>query len=446
MFSRTARSGDGLLGLRRRGAALAPAVAGGEDELEGGAEEEHEDQEVVAGVAGSGADAIEADEWDDDVLDPLMVRFTQEKVHPFFYRRGPIVNVLPKIRPVLHEAGTWKATPEGEEVIELVPPFGPIHCLRRKEEIWSLDNRRLYALQMAAMEQWPQRCRVRVLCRDRLPRHKFKSQYRKFNTTSEGRVVSISARYQQFDTWSWFDRAVDIELYNFSQRFGIVLSCFEVFPVIGALLFRTGLTGFATRSPFVIGFIASFAVDVLRQRVPIIERKFCEYQVLAIVTGEVSPYSNRCCSRIMQTLRRIRGFDEEEASAAPMSAPQTAMTSAVVAVLLLPYLTSIPHERARSGLMSCWLGIGCVLLVQLLAALRLLLSTATATALASLSGAAVCGGGTTKFGRRGSSRTFDEDVEETWNEPSKLTEAAAELIVEKPSSNSAGAVESSTSG
>ena len=44
--------------------------------------------------------------------------------------------------------------------------------------MWSLDNRRLYALQLAAMDIWPRLCRVRCLSRERLPRHKFKTQYR----------------------------------------------------------------------------------------------------------------------------------------------------------------------------------------------------------------------------------------------------------------------------
>ena len=44
----------------------------------------------------------------------------QDKIHPFFYRRGPIVNVLPKIRAVGNEDGSC----------DLVPPFAPIHCLR----------------------------------------------------------------------------------------------------------------------------------------------------------------------------------------------------------------------------------------------------------------------------------------------------------------------------
>lgn len=421
MFSRAQRAGDGNHSLRRRGAASAAEADAGEQDA---GPEEIEEDEVAAGATGSGAEAGEADEWDEQLVDPLMVRFTQDKVHPFFYRRGPIVNVLPKIRPVLRSVDD-----DDEEIVELVPPFGQIHCLRRGEDVWSLDNRRLYALQMAAMEQWPQRCRVRILCRDRLPRHKFKSQYRKFNTTSEGRVVAITARYQQFDTWSWFDRAVEIEVYHFSQRLGVVLSCFEILPVIGALLFRTGLTGFVTRTPFVVGFVASFALDVLRQRVPVIETSLCEYQVLAVMNGEVLPVG-RCCGQLLQTLRRLRGGDEEdETTAAPMSTPQVAVTSAVAAVLLLPYLIAIPSDRLRSSLMSCWLGIGCVLLVQLVSAVRLLRSADTARALGALSGAAD-GPATSGLSRRRSSgastEPADDDGSPDWPPAASEVKAAAD--------------------
>lgn len=50
-------------------------------------------------------------------------RTIQEKIHPFFYRRGPIVNVLPKIRAVGSDDG----------IVDLIPPFAPIHCLRTGE-------------------------------------------------------------------------------------------------------------------------------------------------------------------------------------------------------------------------------------------------------------------------------------------------------------------------
>jgi len=250
-----------------------------------------------------------------------------------------------------------------------VPPFSSIHCLRKGDELWSLDNRRLYALQLAAMEQWPTRCRIRVYCRDKLPRHKFKTQYRKFNTTNGGRSIIVTARYQQFDAWSWFDRAVEYEWYTLSQRLGFLLSTFEILPVIGALLFRTGLTGFSSRVPLILGFILSFLCDLVRQRVPAIEKKLCEMHVQAIMDGEVQPDSV-CCKRFSSARRSVFGGEEDPSAATPMSAPQLAATVALTLVLVLPYIFGTARERLRSSLLSCWMGVACVLVVQLVSAFR----------------------------------------------------------------------------
>eukprot|EP00443_Scrippsiella_acuminata_P077653 CAMPEP_0115484330 /NCGR_PEP_ID=MMETSP0271-20121206/59324_1 /TAXON_ID=71861 /ORGANISM="Scrippsiella trochoidea, Strain CCMP3099" /LENGTH=397 /DNA_ID=CAMNT_0002912225 /DNA_START=69 /DNA_END=1262 /DNA_ORIENTATION=- len=315
------------------------------------------------GGGSSGEADLEAEEWDEFFVDPLSVRFTQDKIHPFFYRRGPIVNVLPKIRPILRAPG---ADSSDQAVVELVPPFNPIHCLRKDDVLWSLDNRRLYALQLAAMEQWPQRCRIRVLCRDRLPRHKFKSQYRKLNTTSEGRSVSVCARYQQFDTWAWLERAVELEWYNFSQW--TLLSVFEVGPVIGALLFRTGLTGFNSRLPLLVCFVLAFAVDLLRQKVPILERRLCEMHVQAVLDGEVQPWSP-CWQRIRRAFQRVTG-GEDDPNCGPMSAPQLTVTMALTLLLVLPYILAAAKERLRSSLLACWMGIASVLAFQLVSTIR----------------------------------------------------------------------------
>lgn len=324
------------------------------DKLEGDEEVDYNDDEESYEGGGDG-NFMDDNDWEELYACPLTVRFTQEKIHPFFYRRGPIVNVVPKIRPVMHARGVH------DDVLELVPPFSPIHCLRKGTELWSLDNRRLYALQLAAMEQWPQRCRVRLLARDRLPRHKFKTQYRKLNTTTAGCSIDVCARYQQFDVWNWFDKAVEYEWYALSSWLGNILSAFEVIPVIGALLFRTGLTGFGTRVPLIAGFILAFAIDFLRQRVPYMERKICELHVRAVLDGDVR-YLWPCRRRSDQA--SLAGID------APSSAVQLAAAMALLLMLLLPYILGIPRDALRSSILSCWLGVACVLTVQLGSALR----------------------------------------------------------------------------
>jgi len=269
-------------------------------------------------------------DWEETYACPLDIRFTQEKIHPFFYRRGPIVNVVSKIRRVAHVNGIK------DPVVELVPPFTPIHCLRKGPYLWSLDNRRLYALQLSAMEQWPQPCRVRVLCRDRLPRHQIKSQYRKFNTTTEGRTIDVCTRYQQFDTWKWFDRAVELEWSELSQLLGVLLTIFQALPLFGALLFRTGVTGFASRAPFIVGIILSFAIDFVRQHVPRFERGVCKLHVRALMETGPAP-----------------------------TGPRFAAIMALVFVLVLPYILSITHSRLRWSLFSCWLAAACMSAAEL---------------------------------------------------------------------------------
>mmetsp|Transcript_4566 Transcript_4566/g.7909 ORF Transcript_4566/g.7909 Transcript_4566/m.7909 type:complete len:399 (+) Transcript_4566:90-1286(+) len=322
---------------------------------------------------GDGDDDDDGVTWEELFACPLTVRFTQDKIHPFFYRRGPIVNVIPKIRivPYLRAGLPGVAEPVGissmdvarGNLLELVPPFGPIHCLRKGKHLWSMDNRRLYALQLAATNWWPQRCCVRLLCSDRLPRRKFKTQYRKFKTESEGRVVHICARYQKFDVWSWFENAVEQEWYTLSQRLGVLLSVFETLPVIGALLFRTGITGLKSRAPLIGAFLLTFALDFIRQKVPACERKICELHVKAVMDGEI-----KICwpCRRREALFSGNGYD----IGTVMSAPLLAAMMTLVLTLMLPYVIAIPFDKLRSSVFSCWLGIACVLLVQLLGVLR----------------------------------------------------------------------------
>ncbi|CAE7721487.1 hhaIM [Symbiodinium pilosum] len=283
-----------------------------------------------------------AEEWEEILACPLNIRFTQDKIHPFFYRRGPIVNVLPKIRAVPSSDG---------EVLDLIPPFAPIHCLQKGEELWSMDNRRLYALQLAAMDLWPRRCRVRCLRRERLPRHKLKTQYRKFNTTSSGRCIDVCTRYQQFDTWSWYERALEIEGYSLSRRLGAMLCIFEAAPVLGALLFRSGITGFESRRPLVVGFLLAFGIDFLRQQVPAFERFLSAFQVQAILDGE--------------TMQMTPWWNKEEGEEHGVCSAQLAAIMAVALMLLLPYILGIARDKVRSSLLSCWLGVAFMLTVQL---------------------------------------------------------------------------------
>lgn len=284
-----------------------------------------------------------AEAWDEILACPLEIRFTQDKIHPFFYRRGPIVNVLPKIRAVGNEDGSC----------DLVPPFAPIHCLRKGSVLWSLDNRRLYALQLVAMDLWPRPCRVRCLSRERLPRHKLKTQYRKFNTRSDGRTIAVTTRYQNFDTWNWQERAAEIELYSLSKRLSVVFTTFEALPVLGAMLFRTGYTGLQSRWPLIISFLLAFSLDFTRQQVPFLEKQLCLLQVQAIQREE--------------SLIKLSWQGDDVQGVCKL---QLAAIMAITLLMMLPCIFGIAEVKVRSSVFSCWLGVAFMLLIQLMFALQ----------------------------------------------------------------------------
>lgn len=270
------------------------------------------------------------------------------------------MEVVPKIRHYALKVGSEED--EGFD-LELCPPFGPIRVLQKGPHLWALDNRRLYALQVAATQRWPRRCRVRLLLSDRLPRKKFKTQYRKFKTQSEGRTVQIISRYQKFDSWSWFERCVELEWYHLSRRFGAMLSAFELLPLVGIFIYRTGLTGLSSRTPLFAGFFLTFGIDFLRQRFPSLERRICELHVTAVIEGEarVCPAWLWCGGCKVRSCCRQR-----QAKPAPLlSMPLLAGTCLLMLVLSLPYMMGLTSGRLRSSLLSCWTGFVCVLLVQL---------------------------------------------------------------------------------
>jgi len=98
-----------------------------------------------------------AERW----VDIIRVRFSQEQIHPFFHQRGPIRDCLAEIRnEEVQKDEVASADTLASPNVRLVAPFEPIRCVRSDlhGDLISLDNRRLYALQLAAVERWPARC------------------------------------------------------------------------------------------------------------------------------------------------------------------------------------------------------------------------------------------------------------------------------------------------
>lgn len=116
-------------------------------------------------------------------VEVVSIRFSQEQIHPFFHKCGPILDALPSIKNEVAKPAEALAADSAEAPsVRLVPPFPPIRCFQHKElnnDLISLDNRRLYALQMAAVERWPARCLARVLVAEELPWEVLQAEYRK---------------------------------------------------------------------------------------------------------------------------------------------------------------------------------------------------------------------------------------------------------------------------
>eukprot|EP00746_Dinoflagellata_sp_MGD_P012300 gnl/MRDRNA2_/MRDRNA2_126173_c0_seq1.p1 gnl/MRDRNA2_/MRDRNA2_126173_c0~~gnl/MRDRNA2_/MRDRNA2_126173_c0_seq1.p1 ORF type:complete len:381 (-),score=76.26 gnl/MRDRNA2_/MRDRNA2_126173_c0_seq1:25-1167(-) len=130
--------------------------------------------------ANSGEDSQGAGEYGGahlvpQLADVLRIRFSQEQIHPFFHKRGPIKDMLPDIENQVLDEDALSQIQEASTnatVVELVLPFEEIRCIRKEDchgDLISLDNRRLYALQLAAVERWPARCVTKVLVMDQIP-------------------------------------------------------------------------------------------------------------------------------------------------------------------------------------------------------------------------------------------------------------------------------------
>lgn len=175
----------------------------------------------------------EGGEW--RLLNPLSVRFSQPRIAPHF-RDGHLVKdtasevfEMPLLdaataasRPAHSETNAAEGTPPYD--IALVPPFPPIRViswlpkLRRPDgqakkdangdqllgrRAWfSLDNRRLHALQCAAAKRWPRRCCIIVHCIEEVPGTTIK-ELRKFRTITEGKSVEVGMRTCDTMTFTW---------------------------------------------------------------------------------------------------------------------------------------------------------------------------------------------------------------------------------------------------
>jgi len=160
---------------------------------------------------------------------PLEVWFSQPKMRHLF---GDGLRVADAVTPIRVVKCTEEEEKEHDAAYRLEAPFPTIEVIRWRcklrdentgrakldpvtggelfdsEERWfSLDNRRLYCLQEAALRVWPERC-VADVSEIRSGPHMRMPGIRKFRTPDLGRSILIGSRADgvPFVRWSWEDK------------------------------------------------------------------------------------------------------------------------------------------------------------------------------------------------------------------------------------------------
>jgi len=206
------------------------------DDVSGSASEKDRDQEREPRIR----------KGDKRLLCPFSIKFSQTRCRPNFQDGREVDEACAQVTSVPF-AEAWTTPEGGDETVEgeknlpshmedkydefLAHPFPTIEVIRWRakvrdpetgefftdpktgkdkmgEEQWfTLDNRRLYALQKAAVKMWPKRCCVVV----RVLRGDFGHALKKFKTLTNGRTVEVGHRFWKGEAvdkndnmvWSW---------------------------------------------------------------------------------------------------------------------------------------------------------------------------------------------------------------------------------------------------
>mmetsp|Transcript_110033 Transcript_110033/g.206274 ORF Transcript_110033/g.206274 Transcript_110033/m.206274 type:complete len:338 (-) Transcript_110033:158-1171(-) len=157
--------------------------------------------------------------YEEKLINPLAVRFSQDRIWPDFQDGRSIEDSLTEISTV---------PVKGNYDLVLRPPFPPMEIIRLKQEIreadgerarndkgqriygteswFTFDNRRLYCLQRAALQLWPMVVAVVVKVLFDFPA--VRCARHKFRTTTDGCSVKISLPDgQPGELWTWQEAA-----------------------------------------------------------------------------------------------------------------------------------------------------------------------------------------------------------------------------------------------
>lgn len=158
--------------------------------------------------------------YEEKLINPLAIRFSQDRIWPDF-QDGT------KIEDSLTQIGTVTLKNSSYDVV-LRPPFPPMEIIRIRQELreadgeriltdegrriygedswFTFDNRRLYCLQRAALQLWPMVVAVVVKVLFDMPA--VRCARHKFRTTSDGCSVKISLPDgQPGQLWNWQEAA-----------------------------------------------------------------------------------------------------------------------------------------------------------------------------------------------------------------------------------------------
>lgn len=158
------------------------------------------------------------------VLNPLVIRFSQARINPTF-ADGTMFDVTSRTFTYA------TCTVDGNERTYLQAPFPAIEVVAwrpklrsldgnavrdkagnpvfGKEQWFTLDNRRLYVLQRAAVAAWPRLCYVKVNVKNAVPGDR--KIIGKFKTTSEGATILVGHAKDTMEKCQLWDFRVELE-------------------------------------------------------------------------------------------------------------------------------------------------------------------------------------------------------------------------------------------
>jgi hypothetical protein len=146
--------------------------------------------------------------YEEKLICPLTVRYSQDHIRPEFQdRKGSDLDT--SIKAIKTKPG------HGDYDLVLVPPFPAIEIIRGHfrngdADHWlSLDNRRLYCLQQAAVAHWPLRVAVVV----EALRAPTEGMRKKVNSSVEGLSVGIGHSPKALTScWDWQEKVKDLSI------------------------------------------------------------------------------------------------------------------------------------------------------------------------------------------------------------------------------------------